>query len=190
MATMNITISSTRPLMMQAETLANPLSAITKAHKAVAGKRKKTEDDYLWLLESEWRASMYHDPKIGPYLPGLNIEACLFEGAKAFKLGKLSKQALSVMDDRVPLEYEGPRDIKGMYGDGSSAFVDVRGVNVGGRKVMRARPLFLRWGCSFTLGYMEDLIDAQDVRRIVEHAGRVVGIGTYRPRFGRFEVVS
>ena len=64
----------------------------------------------------------------------------------------------------------------------------LRGVNVGGRKVMRARPLFLRWGCSFTLGYMEDLIDAQDVRRIVEHAGRVVGIGTYRPRFGRFEV--
>ena len=68
MATMNITISSTRPLMMQAETLANPLSAITKAHKAVAGKRKKSEDDYLWLLESEWRASMYHDAKIGQAL--------------------------------------------------------------------------------------------------------------------------
>ena len=190
MATMNIKIQSTRPLLMQAETLANPLSAITKAHKAVAGKRKKSEDDYLWLLQSEWRASMYFDDSLGPYLPGLNIEACLFEGAKAFKLGKLSKQALTVLDDRVPLQYDGPRDIKGMYGDGASQFVDVRGVNVGGRKVMRARPLFMRWSCSFTLGYMEDLIDAQDVRRIVEQAGRVVGVGTYRPRFGRFEVLA
>lgn len=190
MATMKISIQSTRPLMMQSETLANPLSAVTKAHKAVAGKRKKSEDDYMWLLQSEWTASMYHDAKFGPYLPGLNIEACLFEGAKAFKLGKLSKQALSVMDDKVPLDYDGPRDVKTMYGDGGTPFVDVRGVNVSGRKVMRARPLFLRWGCAFTLGYMEDLIDAQDVRRIVEHAGRVVGIGTYRPRFGRFEVVA
>lgn len=190
MATMNITISSTRPLMMQAETLANPLHRETVAHKAVATKKKKSEDDYLWLLHNEWRVNMYHDAKVGPHIPPLNIEACLIEAAKSFRLGKDVKQAVSVVDDLIPLEYEGPRDIKGMYGDGSSVFVDVRGVSVSGRKVMRARPLFLRWGCSFTLGYMEDLIDAQDVRRIVEHAGRVVGIGTYRPRFGRFEVVS
>lgn len=62
-------IRSTRPLLMQSETLANPLSPVTKGHKEVAGKRKKSEDDYLWLLHSEWKASMYYDAKLGPYLP-------------------------------------------------------------------------------------------------------------------------
>lgn len=185
---LTFTISSSRPLLMQAETLANPLSPLTKAHKAVAGKRKKSDDDYLWLLRSEWEASMYHDKKIGPYLPAANIEACIAEAAKATRQGKLIKQALSVLEDRIPLQYEGPRDKAKMYGDGSSEFVDVRGVNVSGRKVMRARPVFLRWAAEFSVAFMADMIDAADVQRIVEHAGRVIGVGTYRPRFGRFEV--
>lgn len=183
-------ISSTRPLLMQAETLANPLSLITKAHKAVAGKRKKSEDDYLWLLKSEWKASAYYDSDIGPYIPAINLEACIAEAAKATKQGKLVKQALTVLTDKVSLQYDGPRDLDKMYGDGSTVFVDVRGVNVAGRKLMRARPLFLKWEAQFEVGFMGDLIDAQDVVRIVEHAGRVIGVGTYRPRFGRFQVDS
>jgi hypothetical protein len=188
--TITFRITSARPLLMQSETLANPLSVVTKTHKAVAGKRKKSEDDYLWLLRSEWAASMYHDAALGPYIPAVNIEACIAEAAKASKQGKLVKQAVSVLDDRIPLRYEGPRDIDSLYGDGSTAFVDVRGVNVGGRKVMRARPLFREWAAEFTVGFMADLIDAQDIQRIVEHAGRVIGIGTFRPRFGRFNVES
>jgi hypothetical protein len=183
-------IESTRPLLMQAETLANPLHSRTKAHKAVAGKRKKTEEDHLWLLRDEWELNMYRDNEIGPYLPAINIEACIAEAAKATKQGKLVKQAVTVMTDKAKLEYEGPRTIEEMYGNGSSPFVDVRGVGVNGKKVMRARPQFLRWSCEFDVSYMDDMIDAQDLRRIVEHAGRVIGIGTYRPRFGRFDVVG
>jgi hypothetical protein len=37
---------------------------------------------------------------------------------------------------------------------------------------------------------MEDLIDRGDLVKIVQHAGRVTGLGTYRPRFGRFEIAS
>lgn len=129
-------LSSTRPLLMQAETLANPLSPLTKAHKVVAGKRKKSEDDYVWLLHSEWKASMYYDKELGPYMPAINIEACIAEAAKASKQGKLIKQALAVTTDRATLEYDGPRALAKMYGDGDSPFVDVRGVNVSGRKIM------------------------------------------------------
>lgn len=181
-------IESTRPLLMQAETLANPLNARTKAHKAIAGKRKKTEEDYLWLLRDEWEVNMYFDKDTGPYMPAINIEACIAEAAKATKQGKLVKQAVSVLTDKAPLVYDGARTIAGMYGDGSTPFVDVRGVGVMGKKVMRARPQFLNWSLSFDVSFMDDMIDAQDLRRIVEHAGRVIGIGTYRPRFGRFAV--
>lgn len=187
---LTFTIESTRPLLMQAETLANPLNPITRAHKAVAGKRKKTEEDYEWLLRDEWEASMYHADDIGPYLPAINLEACIAEAAKATKQGKLVKQSVTVMTERASLRYDGPRNKDAMYGDGGTSFVDVRGVNVGGKKVMRARPQFLNWSCEFDVSYMDDMIDAQDLRRIVEHAGRVIGVGTYRPRFGRFDVAS
>lgn len=181
-------LTGTRPLIMQADTLANPLHPVTKAHKAVAAKRKKTEDDHLWLLRSEWYANGYFDPEIGPYLPGINFEACIAEAAKASKQGKLTKQAVTVLTDKAPLIYDGPRDPEKLYGDGSTPYVDVRGVKVSTSKVMRCRPIFLQWAAEFEVAFMPDLIDAEDLVRIVEHAGRVVGVGTYRPRFGRFNV--
>lgn len=181
-------LNSTRPLIMQAETLANPLHPGTKAHKAVAGKRKKTEDDHLWLLKDEFLLNGYFDDKLGPYLPAINFEACLAEAAKATKQGKLVKQAVSVITDKAPLQYDGPRDPQKLYGDGGTKFVDVRGVGVMGKKVMRCRPIFLEWSAEFDVAFMPDLIDPQDLIRIVAHAGRVIGVGTYRPRFGRFDV--
>lgn len=183
-----IQINSTRPLLMQAETLANPLHLRTKAHKAVAGKRKKTEEDHLWLLRDEWELNMYYDPDLGPFIPSLNIEAAIAEAAKATKQGRLVKQTVTVLTDKVRLEYDGPRDLATMYGDGRTEFVDVRGVSVMGKKVMRCRPIFLNWSARFDVAFMDDLIDASDLVRIIQHAGRVVGIGTYRPRFGRFDV--
>lgn len=185
---LTIQMNSTRPLLMQAETLANPLHPATKAHKAVGGKKKKTEEDHLWLLRDEWQISMYHDQDMGPFIPSLNIEACIAEAAKATKQGKVIKQAVSVLTDKAKLEYDGPRTIDAMYGDGSTRFVDIRGVGVMGKKVMRARPIFLEWSATFDVAFMDDMISASDLIRIIEHAGRVIGVGTYRPRFGRFDV--
>lgn len=188
MATLTVRIENTSPLLMQAETLANPLHPKTKAHKAVSGKRKKTDDDYNWLMRSEWEASLYFDSEVGPYLPPLNIEASVIGGGKLHKLGQSIKRAVLVTSDKPKLEYEGPRTIEKMWDDGR--FIDVRGVNIGGKKVMRCRPIFLKWAATFDVEYMEDIIDKADVLRCISDAGRLVGIGTYRPRFGRFTVVS
>lgn len=187
METIKLKIEGTSPLLMQAETLANPLHELTKAHKAVSGKRKKSEDDYLWLMQSEWSASMYYAEDIGPYLPSLNLEGCIAEAGKIHRLGKTVKQAVQVLTDRAKLEYEGPRRIDKLWQAGR-AFADVRGVNVGGKKIMRCRPIFLKWAAEFEVAYMEDVLDKADLTRVIEEAGRRIGIGTYRPRFGRFTV--
>lgn len=186
MDSMTIRIKGTSPLLMQAETLANPLHELTKAHKAVSGKRKKTEDDYLWLMESEWSASMYYDSEIGPYVPALNMEGCIAEAGKIHRLGKTIKQAVQVVNDKAKLEYEGPRKKEALWK--SNKFADVRGVNVAGKKIMRCRPIFLGWSAQFDIAFMDDVIDRADLVRVVEEAGRRIGIGTYRPRFGRFSV--
>ena len=186
METLSIRITGTSPLLMQADTLANPLHPLTKAHKAVSGKRKKSEDDYLWLMESEWSASMYHDDELGPYVPALNLEGCIAESGKIHRLGKTIKQSLQVLTDNAKLEFSGPRKKEALWKDGK--FADVRGVNVGGKKIMRCRPIFLSWAAQFEVAFMEDVIDRSDLIRTLEEAGRRVGIGTYRPRFGRFSV--
>ena len=183
METLKARITGTSPLLMQAETLANPLHELTKAHKAVSGKRKKSEDDYLWLMESEWSASMYFDEKAGPILPALNLEGCIAEAGKIHRLGKVIKQAVQVMDD-AKLEYEGPRTKAGLWKSGK--FSDVRGVNISGKKIMRCRPIFLGWSAEFDIAYMPDVLDKGDLLRVLNEAGRRIGVGTYRPRFGRF----
>lgn len=186
MDSMTIRITGTSPLLMQNETLANPLHELTKAHKTVMVKRKKEEKDHLWLLESEWNASMYYDPEIGPFIPSQNIEGCIAEAGKIHRLGKAVKQAVQVVNDVAKLEYDGPRDKDALWGSGK--FSDVRGVNVGGKKVMRCRPLFTAWSAQFDISFMDDVIERKDLVEIIEEAGRRVGIGTYRPRFGRFTV--
>lgn len=186
MASLSIRITGTSPLLMQAETLANPLHPLTKEHKAVSSKRKKSDEDYLWLMESEWRASMYYDDEIGPYLPSLNLEGCIAEAGKINRLGKTIKQAVQVVTDKAKLEYDGPRKKDALWK--AERFADVRGVGVMGKKVMRCRPIFLRWAAEFDIEFMEDVIDRGDLIRTIEEAGRRIGIGTYRPRFGRFDV--
>lgn len=186
MASLSIRITGTSPLLMQAETLANPLHPLTKAHKEVSGKRKKSDDDHLWLMESEWRASMYHDDEIGPYLPALNLEGCIAEAGKIRRLGKMIKQAVQVVTDKAKLEYDGPRKKDAMWKQ--DRFRDVRGVSVMGKKIMRCRPIFLNWAAEFDIEYMEDVIDRAELVQVAEEAGRRIGVGTYRPRFGRFDV--
>lgn len=188
METLTVRIVGTSPLLMQAETLANPLHPLTKAHKAVSGKRKKSEDDYLWLMESEWSASMYHDEELGPFIPAINIEACLAEAGKINRMGKTIKQAVQVLTDKAKLEYDGPRQKDKIWK--AERFADVRGVGVNGKKVMRCRPIFLRWAAQFEVSFMEDVLDRADLVRSLEEAGRRIGLGTYRPRFGRFAVES
>lgn len=186
METLTVRITGTSPLLMHSELLCNPLAAETKAHKSVAAKRKKSDDDHLWLLESEWRNGMYHDDKIGPYIPAINLESAIAAGGKIHRLGTTIKQVVQVLDDQVKLEYDGPRKKDAMWKSGE--FTDIRGVGVNGKKIMRARPIFKRWSAQFQVAYMEDVIDRGDLVRAIEETGRRIGIGDYRPRFGRFDV--
>jgi len=58
-----------------------------------------------------------------------------------------------------------------------------------GRK-MCYRPRIEDWSLDFTLEVNDDRIDSDVVKQILETAGMQIGIGAYRPRFGRFEVTS
>lgn len=182
----NFRFTSTRPMLLQADTLADPLKAATKAHKELTSNRKKTDDIHLAIQRSEWMASLYFDPKFGPVIPGDNVYACLIEAAKLQKLGVKAKQALDVSVPCFPLEYDGPRDAAELYE--LDAFRDVRSVKVQQARVIRSRPIFRHWAANVTVDIDEDIISPSELRQIVKNAGARIGLGTYRPKFGRFDV--
>ena len=186
MKTAHYTVAGTTPMMMHNERLANPFDPITKQIKALTGKRKKTEDDLLEISRLEWLGGLYHSPHGGIHLPGYNILSAIIGGGKLQKLGTHIKRSALVQEDEVAVEYDGPQDPDDLFRAGG--FVDIRSVKVGTSKVARCRPIFKKWRCSFTVLYDESGIQRSDLDRCLSDAGAMIGIGDYRPRFGRFTV--
>lgn len=181
-------IRGTTPLMMHSERLANPFDPLTREIKAVTGKRKKTEDDLLEIARLEWLGGLYHDADNGIHVPGYNIFAALIGGGKLHKLGTAIKRAAIVQEDKVPIRFDGPRQPDKLFAD--KRYVDIRSVKVGTAKVARCRPIFPQWSATFTLLFEEASLQRADLERVVHDTGRMIGLGDYRPRFGRFEVVT
>ena len=84
------------------------------------------------------------------------------------------------------LIYGGPDDLDALFED--PGFVHRCGVRVGTRRTMRTRPKFDQWSLHVVLTFKPTSIDAANLLEIAEIAGLMVGIGDFRPRFGRFRV--
>lgn len=175
-------------MMMHSDRLANPFDPLTRQIKALTGKRKKTEDDLLEIARLEWLGGLYHDDAAGIHVPGYNIFAAVYAAGKLHKLGAAIKRSVLVQQDKVPVQYNGPKSPDKLFED--RRFVDIRNVKVGGSRVTRCRPIFTDWQCEFTLLYEEGAMQRGDLDRVMADAGSMVGLGDYRPRFGRFEVVK
>jgi hypothetical protein len=186
MKSVEITFTGTRPLLMHNGRMALPLDPHTKALKEITGKRKKTEADLEEIARREWIGSLYYDDELGPYLPGENLEKCLVEGARKHKLGTYLQQGFQVEDDIVALEYDGPRDLDGMKAAGERFWFDA-GVKQGQGRVQKRRPLFRQWSLRFTGTYDPTVCELDYIMTAAITAGARVGIGDWRPRYGRFD---
>lgn len=184
MQTIQFKITGTRPLLMNSDRMADPLNPLTKAHKVLTSKRKKTDDDYEEIARSEFVGAMYIDDN-GPYIPGINIEASMIAGGKLSKLGTQLKRSVEVITDKCHLSYDGPREIEAMWDAG---MYDSRSVKVGQAKLIRYRPLFREWSFTCEVVYDETSIDREQIIQCMVDAGKYCGVGDYRPKFGRFSV--
>ena len=181
--TLTYRITGDAPLIMHNGALANPLSAASKQLKQVTSKKKKTDADFERMAEIEFKAGLYMDEDSGPVIPGENIEATLYSAAKITKEGKIAKSACFVPKHAVLL-YDGPRDADGLWQE--EEFRNCVGVKVGMSRIMRTRPIFESWSLSTVAHMDETVLNLGDLQRIARQAGEMVGLGDYRPRFGRF----
>jgi len=56
--------------------------------------------------------------------------------------------------------------------------------------VVRERPRFDSWELDFNISVVDDQLPPEMLKEILAHGGLSVGIGDYRPRYGRFEVTK
>lgn len=181
-----VTLTGVTGLIMHSTTTLNPMHPISKQIKAATSKKSstRTDDDHIELQRLEFMAGLYIDEKAGPHIPTDMLLATIRDGGKAQKLGAEVTRSVFIEERICPLDYEGPRTAKGLWDKG---FYDVRSVKVGAARVSRCRPIFQDWKVHFTIVYDPEHLDPAQMTFCIENAGARVGLGDYRPRYGRFD---
>jgi hypothetical protein len=181
---LSLKITGVCPLLMHNGQLADPLNNFAREMRRISGKRDKTEADYEELARLEFLGSLYL--KGGePCIPGEMVEAAFVVAAKKKKRGNQAKAGV-LCDAMYPLQYVGPRDPQELLKD--PRFRLSTGVRVQRNRVIRTRPRFEDWWAEIEIKFMPSLLNEREVRDIAELVGQVVGLGDWRPRFGRFAV--
>lgn len=189
----NVVIRGIAPLMMHGDRLANPLDEWAIKLKSVTTKKDKTTEDYDAMSQIEFYGGIYHNGKT-PFIPSRNFRKAIEVGATGLKKGADIKRGVFILEDELPLIYDGPKDVAGLFR--SKVFVDLRMVGNQRNRVLRTRPIFKPpWGFEVALNFDAAEINEDVLRACVERAGQFVGLGDYRPfpsggSYGRFAIES
>lgn len=183
----------------------NPLDAITREVKKFTSKRMKSETDYAIIAKLEWLGALYPtnegifgvDANKGEILiedfgfaciKSEMLEACLIAGAKKNKLGQSFKTGMFVKEN-PEIDFPRKRPIAELYNDPN--FIDTRAAKLQGKTtIMATRAIFHEWKLNFTIKYNTEILSSSQILTALETAGEMIGIGTYRPKFGRFIVTN
>lgn len=180
-------ITGTSPMLMHNISLADPDNPIVREIQTYTSKRKKTEDDRRAIERLEWFGGLYLDDDGRIVMPTGNIRKSFIQAGKISKQGTQVTRALQFTDMTVPLVYEGPDDPKELFK--LPEFHDRAAVGISGKRTMRVRPKFPRWALVANAILLESVMDASDLERVAELAGKAEGLGDNRVNgFGRFVV--
>jgi hypothetical protein len=185
---LTLIISGVAPLVVHSDRGVNPADPLKREIAKYTGKRKKTDEDHETISRLEFEMGLYWSDDFGPVMPVANVKKCLYEAAKKSKEGPKVKEGLLEMESIVPILYDGPRTIQGLYAEKDKYVYEVS-VGVMGKRTMRTRPRFPEWMLEVPFIIDTERLDATDFLRFAETAGRYVGLCERRPMFGRFDVI-
>jgi len=134
--------------------------------------------------------ALYRDSNNRIYQPAIHIEASLskaatdfiFKGKKTYK--QIFKSEIEVFPEKIYFDIpKNPENYE----------IDIRSaVNPSTKgRTWVARPRWDKWQLTF---YIKNTaikeVDSELLKKVLETAGRRIGIGTYRDKFGKFEIVQ
>jgi hypothetical protein len=185
MYAVSVTIQGVSPLMQHRYPMPD-LASMTKG-----GKKSTGAVDY----SQEWREYLYANSSGDIIQPASHIEGALTKAAAGFKVtGKRGKSykdlfAANIFIDpvEIPHGYKVPSELD--CDADKPLYLDMRPVVVMRSRVVRIRPTFKPgWSLSFTINVIDDELPFEILNDALTLAGKAVGIGDFRPKFGRFMV--
>jgi hypothetical protein len=148
----------------------------------------------------EWKRTCSVMPDGQLYIPGTYFFSMLRDAARHTKKGRGSIQplvaaTLLVQEDRVLLNRFLPNHGSAPTTDSTQdVYIDVRGVRNPSTKARNVRyrlAVSPGWKCSFSIMWDKTLVSRDQMRAVVEDAGRLVGLSNGRSiGYGRFDVVG
>jgi hypothetical protein len=189
MKTIKVKWSGIRPLVMHNGLMADPTNPLVRRIKEITskGSKKMTDSDYEERDRLEWEAGLYWDSEDGLIMPSDNIERCVQLGAQKSRIGKDVQAAVFCANTHVPIVYDGPKDKDKLYDD--PRFSLRKGVAVQKSRIIRIRPMIpTGWTMTFDLEFDEGIVNPKNLIKAMTDAGSLVGLGDWRPKFGRFRV--
>lgn len=163
----------------------NPAEFIGVADEVGLSKAKKKYND-----EEEARARLYTGSSGLYYHPSCAFIRAMLRAVTNMKFGKLAATrciqgaVFATETESVLLDADGEPL--------TEYTIDRRSVVIVKNRVLRCRPCFPEWRVRLALEVDRDFLQESHVREALSRAGRIVGIGDYRPdkggAFGRFRV--
>lgn len=166
-----VKIKGTKPLLMHAPV-------------GLGDNPKRRRGEHL-TPEEEAEMYLYKDSEGKIVIPALNVKAMLRDAGRNYKIsgrkttyGAMIKAGIDIEPFYIPLKHNGWKP-------------DVRPVVVQRNRILRARPRFDEWELEFVIINKDPNVLLRDtMRKIVEDAGKWIGLCDYRPEFGLFDVVE
>jgi len=153
------------------------------AEEATSGTHGRKE----YPAPHEDAASRLYTNEHSPFYPAENIRQSMIAAASRHKIGRRAATT-----DVAAGVYVSPFEIPlvGEWHVDSRAVV----IKATGGRILRHRPMFDEWNMEFDVQIDTDLVGERLIRDILTDAGRLVGIGDFRPAkkgpYGRFALVS
>ncbi len=200
MKILTTTWTGIRPLILanpQTVQLSNPFAMESrKLNNILKLARKKGDEDKLVELEqkqmrNDWQASAYWDEsRKSFYVPDTLLLACIRGGAAAAKKGKDIDRAVIISETEAMIDTVKHNSLDAYWQD--EAFRMAGPCKIPpktGALIWKCRCMIpTGWKISFTIEYDEDIFAEKSLKDAIDLAGRLVGIGGWRPKFGRFLV--
>ena len=188
MKSIKVKLTGLRPLIMHNGDMVDHRNPYVVAIKRITAKGTKnmTPSDHDERDRLEWEAGLYwSDAENGFVLPCDNVEKCLKDGAKKARLGKKFDAAVLLSEAEVVIHHRRiGQNKEQIYAD--PAFTLRKRVDLG---IIRVRPMVpTGWWLTCTVEFDESVVSKDQVIDACREAGSLVGLGDWRPKFGRFTV--
>lgn len=133
--------------------------------------------------KEEAEKGLYRDEKGKIYFPSRWIKGCLENAAKGVKKGRVDLKSKVIQAVSIYPTMIYPTKL-------SDYKIDQQYVRLMGRNlILRSRPRFDEWEIEFEINFDEEIISANDIRKLLERGGKFIGIGDGRKiGYGRFKV--